>query len=162
MSSEFELYSPLTVPDAMARLRENVGGDIPLLMLPTSEPDRSLRGWVGDREFAVRLRTTYGNAFAAVARGAIEPSSSGSIIRGYMGMSFATGFGLFLWTFGVLFFGMQAITRRDSRSALEASAMLAFGVGLVAFGRVLARKEGHRIASRLSEILQAASRAPAA
>jgi hypothetical protein len=115
MPSEIEIHSPLSVSDAVARLRAKVGGEIPLLMLPASDPARPLRGWVGDRDFAVRLKTSYGNSFAAVCRGVVESTSMGPVVRANIGMSCATTLVLVGWTLGVLLVAVQAVSRRDLR-----------------------------------------------
>ncbi len=162
MSTEIEITSPLPASEAVRRLREYVGGDLPVLMLPTSHPQRPLRGWVSEHAFALRFRTAYGNSFAALCHGTIEPTASGSVLRADVGMPGATIVGGGLWFVVVLLMGVRAIVDGDSKTALTAGGFLLFGVGLVAIGRALARAEARRIVEQLREIVEAAARVPAA
>ena len=162
MSSKFEIHSPLPPTDVLARLRENVGADLPLLMWPVTYPSRKLRGWVGEHYFAVRLKTVYGNSFAAVCRGTIESTPTGSLLTAHVGISYVTAFFLVVWTLGVLVSAIHAISQRDGEAALTSVIMLVAGVGLVSFGRRLATGEARGVVQRLREILNAANPTPAA
>ena len=162
MSSQIEIHSPLPVSEALARLRDIVGGDLPLLMLPTSHPARPLRGWVNGSDFAVRSKTPYGNSFAAVFRGTIAPTPTGSVLRANVGMACATMAVLTVWTIGVLVTGAQALAGRDGSGVLVAAGMLTFGLVLVTIGRGVARREAREVTGRLSTVLEATGRSPAA
>ncbi len=75
-----EIVSPLTVSEVVARLRQQVGEDVPFLNMARSHPTRPLSGWVSETEFAIRVRTS-GNAFSTVRRGTVESTPTGSVVR---------------------------------------------------------------------------------
>ena len=119
MPAEIEILSPLPAPEALRRLREAVGRDVPLLMMPASHPERPRGGLVRDRAFALRLRTPYGNSFGAVCRGVIDPTTTGSVLRATMGMPRATMVFLAAWFAGVMLIGGRAaIAEKHSTVAM--------------------------------------------
>ena len=139
-----------------------MGGDLPFLMVPTSHPERPFRGRVADGTFDVRLRTTYGNAFAAVCRGQIVSSPTGCVIRASIDAPSATLLmGLFVGLSAVGYV-IGATFQRDAGKLLTAGGVLLFAVGLVTAGRLLARREAAAIVQHLRRVLQVDSGAPAA
>jgi hypothetical protein len=141
VESAITIESPLSPDEALSRLREQVGGDLPLLMMPIKHPERPLRGRVGGRDFAVRLRTQYANAIAAVFHGTIEPSGTGSRLRATRSMPLTTMLMVPVWFIAAGGFGLDALREGDWPMLLGALGGVVFGLGLVAFGVALARRE---------------------
>ena len=154
----FELESPLSCDAVERLLRERVGGDVPLVMLPSTHPSRPLRGRVRGGRFDVRLKTPYGNSFAAVYRGIIEPRPGGSRIHADAGMPGVTMLFMAFWGLAAVTFVVQALVARDSADLREAVGMLAAGLAIVGVGRWLARNEAARIREHLHQALTAAAR----
>ena len=157
-----EIDSALQPDQALARLREQVGGDVPLVMLPSSHPRRPLRGSVDSGGFRVRLRTAYGNSFAAVSRGVIEPTPSGSRLRATVGMPAATVVGLAVYATAALFGGITALRGHNAHQVLSLIGVLSFCAFVVAVGRYLARREARQVVALLRTVLSLSPQSPPA
>ena len=77
----FDIRSPLTAPDAAARLASAVAKDS---LRRHGGPEREFAGTVGDGRFRVQRIIHYQNSFLPRIRGRIEPAPGGSRIRGTM------------------------------------------------------------------------------
>lgn len=153
MIPEFILESALSPEMAEARLREYIGGDIPLLMLPSSHPERPLRGHVRGGRFRVRLNTAYGNSFAAVYDGTIEPMEDGSSVRAYADLPGTTVVVLAVWVLAAIGSAVHAVFALDLAGFAVAVGMIGGGGALLAVGRALARREAVRMREHLYRAL---------
>ena len=157
MPTEFEIDTPLSPKEALSRVAEHVGGDLPLLMLPISHSERPLRGSVDESGFDVRLKTTYANSFAAVCRAIVEGHANGSRVRARIGMPASTVVFLVVWLSGIAIIGFQALPRRDVTSVLTVLGMLVAGALILTVGRFLARREARGLEAMLRQILDVES-----
>jgi hypothetical protein len=154
--SAVELVSPLPPEECAARLREATDNE-GLLSWFRSRP---VIGRVSGRSVRLRKRIGYGNSFQAILVGRLEERDGGTVFRGKAGVSTFVTIFMAAWFCGVGLLGgaMSVIAigemlgvkfgeRPMERSlalplvAVIAPLMLTFGVGLVRFGRWLARDE---------------------
>ena len=151
MPASIDIDSPLPPDELLARLRAAVGGEVPLVMLPTSDPDRPLRGWVDAPRFTVRLQTPYGNAFTAVCRGTVAAQGTGSRLQAEFGWPVPTVLVSGAWLLGLTCAGLSA----PRAKLMPVLGFLAVGVAIAGVGRLLAHREARLIGERMHRIAEA-------
>ena len=161
-----ELVSPLSLAECEDRLREATDRD-GLLSWFSARP---VVGRVSGRSVRLRKRIWYRNSFQTSLSGSLEDRDGSTAFRGRAGMHpFVTGF-LAVW-FGLLvLMGGAAFVagvgglfggRGQPLGMIALPVGLAFGGGLVRFGRWLARDEEAFLVAFVAEAI-AAGRAPEA
>ena len=126
------------------------------------DPARPLLGRVTARGFWVFLRIRYRNSFQTQASGRFRPESGRTRVDVRFGMTLVTKLFMGVWLTGV---GCGAIAILIARASGAPGAqgpwvlipfgMLAFGIGLVVFGRWLARDEERQLGEILARELEA-------
>jgi hypothetical protein len=141
-----ELISPLPQEECIARLRQAVGSEWSL------SGGAPAIGRVGDASFRIRKRlpAAVHNSFQTRLRGTLSPAGTGTHLHCHLGMHPLIGIFMPLWFCLVLAFAAGWIVIGVERGATGMQFwagliipvfMLVFGVGLIAFGRFLARNE---------------------
>ena len=78
---------PLTPREVLLRLRGAIDPESFLSDLEWGGSTHSFYGWVGEREFAVKVRTSVGGSIKRVLEGRVDPDSGGSLIRVQVAMN---------------------------------------------------------------------------
>ena len=161
-----ELVSPLPPEECEARLREATDRD-GLLSWFGSRP---VLGRVSGRSVRLRKRIGYRNSFQTFLTGSLEERDGSTVFRGQAGVHplvtgfMAVWFGLLILLGGAAFVaGVGGLLggRGHVLGVIVPAVGLAFGVGLVWFGRWLARNEESFLVAFVAEVI-AARRAPEA
>jgi hypothetical protein len=128
------------------------------------DPARPLLGRVTERGFWLFLRIRYRNSFQTRASGRFRAESGETRVDVRFGMTMATRAFMAVWFAGVGLGAIGALLARlggRAEPGLEGAwilipfAMFAFGIGLVTFGRWLARDEERRLREILTRELDA-------
>ena len=166
-----ELLSPLPLHECVVRLREVTGGD-DLWSWFGNFGSREVVGHVSERSIRLRKRIGYKNSFQTILIGRLERHEAGTIFRGKARMATFLRCFMTVWFGGlVLIGGILSVAAVGQVLGFAAPAMqgnlplplvpvifilmLAFGVGLVRFGRWLARDEERFLVQFLADALEA-------
>jgi hypothetical protein len=161
MISEIELTSPLPPDECIARLQAAIDHYSFRALVFGSKP---VLGRVSLHSIHLRKRIDYQNSFQTVLSGWLEPDGSGTVFHGRTGMGlFIIVFMALLFSFllllGVLLFlatliGANHVDNSLLIGVLLLLGLLAWGAGLIWFGRYLARGEDRFLIDFLAETLQ--------
>ncbi len=101
----------LTPQEALARLAENVEASQPSLLsrLTGGPKPKPFLGQVEGNSFTLMRIIRYRNSFQPLIGGAIEPGSSGSVVRLTMKINPLTGFVIGLWIAASLVIGLAGL-----------------------------------------------------
>jgi len=154
------LVSSLSVEACRERLRADVGS----LWNPFTAWNHPVRGRVTGKGFWIVKTIHYRNSFQTEARGRWTAEGNGTRIDVSFGMSrWIAGF-MIVWLIGIAAFVVGWWGSGPAGSAKAAGAgtllvflpllMLGFGIGLIAFGRWLARNESRELIEFLTRTLE--------
>jgi hypothetical protein len=155
------LHSSLAPESCRERLRAETGS----LWNPFSAWNRPVRGRVTEKGFWILKSIRYRNSFQTEASGRWLPEGNGTRIEMSLGMNRWVAVFMTLWLVGVFAFSAAwwlsgAASEEAPRSTTPWVAsflplvMLAFGFGVIAFGRWLARNEARELIDFLSRIFE--------
>jgi hypothetical protein len=156
--SAVELVSPFPPDDCAARLRETMDSGLGTRLFGS----RPVVGHVSGRSVHLRKRIGYGNSFQTVLVGRLEESDGRTVFRGNAGMHRLVAIFMGLWFCGVVLIGglvfVSAIGELLAGGGrplvlIAPPLMLAAGVGLVRFGRWLARDEERFLVDFVAEVI---------
>ncbi len=156
-----ELISPHPRAECLARLKKNVGSAWAI------SSQTAVKGSVGERRVAMTMRISYGNSFQTVLRGRLSDENGATRI--------SCRFGMYWFVIAFLIVSIGAIAGTvlfdlaDPVAALIdgrlmsahwedaglSALMLGFLVGLIMFGRYLARNERGELLDFLRRIVDA-------
>jgi hypothetical protein len=169
-SKRIQLLTSLTLAECVARLQAAIDSDRTVSF--------SVRRWFGSKPVigsvsgtSLRLykRITYRNSFQSQLTATLQPSADGTVISGTVGMHPVTIVFMILW-FGLLSLLGGTVFLVTLRRMLFDEAtqpsdawtgvvipllMFAFGIGLVGFGRHLARDEARFLTDFVMRTLKA-------
>jgi hypothetical protein len=164
-SNRIQLLSPLTPAECVSRLTAVI--DTERLASSSWSGSRPVVGRVTDSSLRLRKRIRYRNSFQSFLTATMRPEAGGTLISGEVAMHpFVRAF-MLIWLSGVLFIGGTMFLATVGSMAIASGShhqnawmgvvippvMLAFGFGLVCFGRYLARDEGRFLTDFLSRTL---------
>ena len=162
--SEINLASSLSRDEIRRKLRDSIDSEW-IVFGGLS----AFRGCVGDDTFRLRKRIWYNNSFQTHLRGHLLLDSRGTLIRCRAGMHPAVIAFLAVWFDGIALFATISLVSllghfavgwpirvTDTFGLLAGSiAMIALGIGLVRFGRWLARDEKRQLIEFLERCVSA-------
>jgi hypothetical protein len=162
--SVVELVSPLSREECEARLRAATDRD----GLLSCFGSRQVVGRVSGGSVRLRKRIGYRNSFQTFLIGSLKGRDGATIFRGRAGMHpFVTGF-MAVWFSLLVLIGGAAFAaavggliagQGQPLGAIIPPLMLVFGVGLVCFGRWLARSEEAYLIAFVADAIDASSAA---
>jgi hypothetical protein len=163
----FTLFAPLTPAECAARLTAAVDEDR-FFSRSTWLGGKPVVGGVTERGIRLRKRIRYRNDFQTQLRATLRAVPGGTLIAGRCGMPVSVRIFMSIWFAGLVlltapfvYFGITSLLAGSGTartSWIDAGMpllMLGFGVGLIAFGRYLARDEAHFLKHFLVETLEA-------
>lgn len=149
------LHSPRSPDQCTAALKQDLAG------WPFGG-EGSVRGRVARRRAVLARRIPYGNSFRDLVTVHISDSGSGTrlvcvtaagpFVRAFMVVWFAF---LAFWWLAVIAIAITEVSAMAALMALFPLPMLAFGVGLIVFGRQLSEKDERVVLAYLRERLEA-------
>lgn len=152
-SNRIQLLSPLTPAECVSRLAGVIDTErSAIFSLARSRP---VVGRVTDSFLRLRRRIGYRNSFQSFLTATMRPEAGGTLISGTVAMHPFVRVFMFMWLGGVLLLGGTMFIATVSSMVIGSDshhqnawmgvvippAMLAFGFGLMCFGRYLAREE---------------------
>ena len=155
LPSRFELTSPLSRVEVVRVLRANVDSSWKFF------GEKVVVGSIGASSFSLRIRLTYRNSFQTVLSGRVMEDQGATRIRCHSGMHGFVIALLTMWFGGVLMalFALAPFVLHldslDLAAPLIPVGMGLLGIGLVWFGRYLARDELGTLVAFLEETLDA-------
>lgn len=152
-SNRIQLLSPLTPAECVSRLAGVIDTErSAIFSLARSRP---VVGRVTDSFLRLRKRIRYRNSFQSFLTATMRPEAGGTLISGEVAMHPFVRVFMFMWLGGVLLIGGTMFLATVGSMVIGSGShhqnawmgvvippvMLAFGFGLVCFGRYLAREE---------------------
>lgn len=125
------------------------------------DSDRPLYGRVTDRGFSLSVRIPYRNSFQTVAVGRFHDEAGQTRVNVHFGMSKWAKLFMAVWLGFVsvaavgMLIGVATGQAPMSAWILLPFGMIAFGIGIVGFGRWLARHEERKLRELLTGLLEA-------
>jgi hypothetical protein len=162
-----EVFSPFTPADCASRLREAIDSGLRASLFGLGS--KPVIGKVSESSVRLHRRTRYSNSFQTLLTAAMRPEQGGTVISGECAMHPFVRIFMVVWVCALAFIGVtlfltvgwKALSGRsgDNREALLSViiplGMLAFGIGLVRFGRYLTRNDPQFLRDFLIQILDA-------
>src|SRR5277367_2110356 len=171
--NRIEVFSPFTPADCASRLREAIDGGVMVSLFGMGS--KPVIGRVSESSFRLRRRIRYHNSYQTYLTATMRPELGGTVISGVCAIHPLVRIFNIVWFGGValiggavfLATGWNALSGKsgESRDTLLGMiiplVMLAFGIGLVRFGRYLARNDPRFLITFLIQTLNArAARQP--
>jgi hypothetical protein len=166
--STFQLFAPLTPAECAARLAPCVGEDR-LFSFAAWSDGKPLVGRVTESSLRLRKRICYRNDFQPVLRATVNAVAGGTSISARCGLSLSVRISMSIW-FGALIAlngpmlyatltsivaGNGGVRTGQWLGVGAVTLMLIFGVGLLVFGRHLARGEDRYLRDFIVQTLDA-------
>jgi hypothetical protein len=176
-SDRIQLLTPLTPTECALRLTAAIDAErsafFSLAGLLGSKP---VAGRVTESSLRLRKRIGYRNSFQSFLTATMQQELGGTVISGEVGMHPFVRVSMFIWFGGVILiggtifaasissmiFGSGSLRQNAWLGAVIPPVMLAFGYGLIRFGRYLARHDARFLTDFLIQTLDARERNRAA
>jgi hypothetical protein len=166
--NQVEVFSPFAPADCASRLREAIDGGVMVSLFGLGS--KPVIGSVSEASFMLRRRIRYRNSFQTFLTATMRPELGGTVISGACAMHPLVRIFNVVWLGGVALFGRTIFlasgwnvlsgksggSRETLLSMIIPLIMLTFGIGLVRFGRYLARNDPRFLVDFLMEIYEIA------
>jgi hypothetical protein len=155
-SGRINLLAPFGQAECVSRLTAAIDAEQSLLSsIAALRGSKPVVGWVTESSMRLRKRIGYGNSFQSYLTATMRPEAGGTAISGKIAMhplvraAMIVWFGAIIYMAGAPFIRTLYLMIVGSPAEYENAkvllvtfpVMLAFGFGLIAFGRYLARNE---------------------